>query len=227
VRALVIQYDADAPGGLVSDWLRERGAEDDVYLVSVDAAGAPDPRDYDLIVPLGSEAAAYDDAVPWLTDQLTMLRRATEADVPVLGICFGTQLLARALGGEAMPNQRPEIGWVPIHSDDPELIAEGPWLEWHYDTFTPPPGARLLAHSAAGPQAYTIGRSLGVQFHPEVTVDIVADWVFGGRAKLERDGVDSQRLLTETRAQDAANRARARRLLDSFMDRVAGIGAAA
>jgi GMP synthase-like glutamine amidotransferase len=226
VRALVVQYDADAPGGLVSDWLGERGAVHDAYLVRGDGDGAPDPRDYDLIVPLGSEAAAYDDAVPWLADQLAMLRRAAEADVPVLGICFGSQLLARALGGEARPNARPEIGWIPIESDDPELIACGPWLEWHYDTFTPPPGARLVAHTAAGPQAFTLGRSLGVQFHPEVTVEIVAGWVHGGRAKLQRDGIDAERLLAETRERSAANRQRAWRLLDAFVERAAGVAAA-
>jgi GMP synthase (glutamine-hydrolysing) len=110
VRALVIQYDADAPAGLVSAWLRERGVEEHVHLVSADGDRPTDPRDYDLIVPLGSEVAAYDDTVPWLADQLTMVRRAAEADVPVLGICFGSQLLARALGGEAMRNAGPEIG---------------------------------------------------------------------------------------------------------------------
>jgi GMP synthase-like glutamine amidotransferase len=224
VRALVIQYDADAPAGLVSAWLRERGAEEKLYRIDGDRPDL-DPRDYDLVVPLGSAAAAYDDAVPWLADQLTMLRQAAEADIPVLGICFGSQLLARALGGEAMQNERPEIGWVQIHTGDPELIAGGPWLEWHYDTFTVPPGARLLAHSAAGPQAYTIGRSLGVQFHPEVTVDIVRDWILGGRDKLERHGLDPQRLLAETREQDAANRERAWRLMDAFASRVAGMGA--
>jgi GMP synthase-like glutamine amidotransferase len=228
VRALVLQYDADAPAGLVSAWLRERRIEEDVRLVSVDGAGPDlDPRDHDLIVPLGSEAAAYDDAVPWLADQLTMLRRAAEADVPVLGICFGSQLLARALGGEAMRNSGPEIGWVEVDTDDPELIAEGPWMEWHYDTFTTPPGARLIARNAAGPQAYTIGRSLGVQFHPEVTNEIVEEWVSLGGDQLVRAGVDPDRLLAETREVIADNRVRTWRLLDTFIDRVARVGAAA
>lgn len=223
----MVQYDPDAPGGLVSAWLRERGGEEEVQRIDGERSDLDprDPRAYDLIVLLGSEAAAYDDDVPWLADQVTMVRRAAEADVPVLGICFGSQLLARALGGEAMPAKRPEIGWVPVHSNDPELIAEGPWLEWHYDTFTPPPGARVIAHSTAGPQAYTIGRSLGVQFHPEATAEIVADWVHGGRDRLRRDGLDPERLLAEARERDAANRAQTRRMLDAFAERVAEMGA--
>lgn len=226
MRALVIQYDGDAPAGLIGTWLRARGIEEHLHRVSADGDRPPDPRDYDLVVVLGSEAAAYDDAVPWLAGQLTLLRRAAEADIPTLGICFGSQLLARALGGEAMRNAAPEIGWVRVHSEDRELIAEGPWMEWHYDTFTAPPGARLIAQSAAGPQAYTIGRSLGVQFHPEVTVDIVGDWVGDGLDQLARAGLDPERLLAETRELDAGNRERAWQLFDAFVERVAGVAAA-
>jgi GMP synthase-like glutamine amidotransferase len=230
VRALVIQYEATAPGGLLSQWLEQRGAEEDVYRMAVDGGGGgrdPNPRAYDLIVSLGSEAAAYDDAVPWVERQAALLREAAQAEVPVLGICFGGQLLARALGGEALPAARPEIGWTSIHTEDPELIAEGPWLQWHYDTFTVPPGATLLARSALAPQAFTIGRSLGVQFHPEVTPDIVAGWVAEGRDKLDRDGVDPGRLLADTHEHIAENRTRAWRLFDAFMDRVARVGSAA
>lgn len=221
MRALVIQYDADAPAGVVSEWLAERRCSEEVYRVEGDGRTL-NPRAYDLIVSLGSEAAAYDDAVPWVAGQAAMLREAVEADVPVLGICFGSQLLARALGGEAMRARRSEIGWVPIRSEAPALIAEGPWLEWHYDTFTVPPGAKLLADSPAGPQAYSIGRSLGVQFHPEVTLEIVGDWVTAGRDKLDRDGIDPDRLLAETRALDAENRSRTWRMLDTWVDQ-AGI----
>jgi GMP synthase-like glutamine amidotransferase len=225
MRGLVVQYDDDAPSGLIGTWLRERGIEENVHRVLADRDRLADPRDYELVVVLGSEAAAYDDAVPWLADQLTMLREAAEADVPVLGICFGSQLLARALGGRAMRNVAPEIGWVRVDSDDRELIDEGPWMEWHYDTFTAPPGASLIAHSAAGPQAYTIGRSLGVQFHPEVTVDIVADWIGDGLDQLARAGLEPERLLSETRERDASNRERAWRLFDAFVERVAGVAA--
>jgi GMP synthase-like glutamine amidotransferase len=222
VHALVIQHEEDAPGGHVSAWLGEHGAEEDVFLVTADGA-ARDPRDYDLVVSLGSERSAYDDSLPWIAPEVGLLRDAVAADIPVLGICFGSQILARALGGRALPSERTEIGWVLVRSQDPELVAEGPWFQWHHDTFVAPPGALVLADNPAGPQAYTIGRSLGVQFHPEVTVPIVEEWVSLGGADLARHGIDGDRLLDETRSRAEENRARAWRLLDAFVDRVAAI----
>ncbi len=216
MRALIIQHEEDAPGGHVSAWLRERGAEQDVYLVTADGAGA-DPRAYDLVVSLGSEESAYDDALTWVAREAALLRDAVSADVPVLGICFGSQLLARAVGGQALPGAQTEIGWVAVRSSDIELVAEGPWFQWHHDTFAPPPGAVMLAENPAGPQAYIVGRSLGVQFHPEVTSEIVEKWVSLGGDQLVRHGVDADRLLAETQALAEENRSRAWRLLDAFV----------
>lgn len=222
MRALVIQHDGDAPAGLIDDWLTQRGAERELYLIARDGAGR-DPVAYDLVVVLGSEQAAYDDSVPWLERELELLRDAARACVPVLGICFGGQLLARALGGEAMRARRPELGWMTVRTDDPGLVSEGPWMQWHYDTFSVPPGANLLADNASGPQAYAIGRSLGIQFHPEVTAELVEMWVLDGADQLRRLGLDPDRLLAESRERDGENRTRAWGLLDAFADRVAMI----
>jgi GMP synthase (glutamine-hydrolysing) len=226
MRALVIEHDPDVPAGLVDEWLAARGAEVDPHRIATDGRD-PDPRDYDLIVTLGSEAAAYDDAVPWIAREQRLLSDAFEAGVPVLGVCFGSQLLARALGGRPRRADRTEIGWMAIETRDPSLVPAGPWLQWHRDTFTLPPGAVLLADGPVGPQAYMIRRSLGVQFHPEVTPEIVADWVAGSRDDLEREGVDGDRRAAEARERDGDNRARALALFDEFLERVAGIGAAA
>ncbi|HTT31532.1 MAG TPA: type 1 glutamine amidotransferase [Solirubrobacteraceae bacterium] len=222
MRALVIQHGEDGPGGHVTDWLAAHDALLDVFRIDVDH-GERDPGDYDLIVSLGSERAAYDDTLSWVPRELRILAAAADADVPVLGICFGSQLLARALGAEAMRAEKVEIGWVPIRALEPSLVGEGPWLQWHYDTFSLPAGAKLLAESPAGPQAYTAGRSLGVQFHPEVTAEIVANWISQDGAALRRQGLDPVRLLAETRERDAENRARAVRLMDVFVDQVAGL----
>lgn len=225
MRALMIEHEPDIPGGLVDDWLAARGAAADVHRIATDERD-PDPSAYDLVVTLGSEAAAFDDAVPWIPREQRLLRDAFDAEVPVLGICFGGQLLARALGGRALRADRSEVGWMAINSRDPSFVPGGPWLQWHRDTFTVPAGARLLADSPVGPQAYTIGRSLGIQFHPEVTPRIVADWVAGARDELDREGVDPDRMLAESRALDADNRSRAAALFDVFLDRVARIGGA-
>jgi GMP synthase-like glutamine amidotransferase len=226
MRALVIEHDPDAPAGLVGEWLPERGAEVEVWRVATDSSD-PDHRGYDLIVTLGSEVAAYDDTVAWVAREQRMLRDAFDADVPVLGICFGSQSLARALGGRALRADRSEIGWIAIETHDPAFVPAGPWLQWHHDTFTPPGGASVLADSPAGPQAYTIGRSMGVQFHPEVTPEIVANWVAGGRDELDRERVDADRMLADAHALDTDNRARAVALFDAFLDRVARVGAVA
>lgn len=221
VRALVIQHEAFAPGGYVSEWLSERGAEEDVLRIDIDGRRVT-PTDYDLIVTLGSEASAFDDSLPWLARELDLLRDAAHADVPVLGICFGVQVLARALGGRAMRNGRPEIGWFAVRTLEPSLVSPGPWLLWHYDTFEPPPGARLIADSPAGPQAFTSGRSLGVQFHPEVTPEIAAGWMTDSRDRLARYGVDPDRLLDQTRALQAESRSAALELFDRFLERAQG-----
>ena len=220
IRALVIQHEQPTPGGYVTRWLAERRAEQDVHRIDEEARD-PDPRDYDLVVSLGSEFAAFDDTIPWIERERRLLRTAADADVPILGVCFGGQLMARVLGGEAFRSERSEIGWLPVRTTDPSLVPEGPWFQWHFDSFTLPPGANLVADSPAGPQAFTLGRSLGTQFHPEVTPEIMDAWVRVYRHELDREGVDPDRLLQETLERADQTRAAAWRLFDSYLERVA------
>jgi GMP synthase-like glutamine amidotransferase len=221
MKALVIQHEQPTPGGYVHRWLEERGAEQNVYRIDVEDREV-DPTEYDMLVSLGSEFAAFDDSVPWLEREKRVLARAAEADVPVLGICFGGQLLARVLGGSSFRGELAEIGWLPVRTREPSMVPEGPWFQWHFDTFTVPPGAELLADSPAGPQAYRIGRSLGLQFHPEVTPEIMDSWVAAYRHELDQEGVDPDRLLEETYARADDTRAAAWRLFDGFLERARG-----
>ena len=124
---------------------------------------------------MGSAHAAYDDELPWLAPELAYLRRAVDVGTPVLGICFGGQALARVLGGTVGRAPMPERGLTTVESLDPAVPA-GPWMEFHHDAFTLPPGATPLARSEAGLQAFAHGPHLGVQFHPEISPDVFAAW---------------------------------------------------
>lgn len=223
LRALILQHEDPTPPGHVTEWLAEHDAEVDVYRIDL-AERDVDPRDFDLIVSLGSEFAAFDDTKPFVVREARLMERAVEADVPILGLCFGGQLLARVLGGRGF-RATAEIGWLPVRSSRPDLVPEGPWFQWHFDSFTVPEGATLIAESDAGPQAFVAGRSLGLQFHPEVTVGIMEEWVRAYPHELEAEGVDPEALLEETRRRADASKAMAWQLFQAFFDEIAGLGA--
>jgi hypothetical protein len=130
-------------------------------------------------------------------------------------------MLARVLGGEVFRSEEAEIGWLPIRSKDPNLVPEGPWFNWHFDTFTLPPGATLVAETDAAPQAFSAGRSLGLQFHPEVTQEIMDDWIRSYRHELEDEGVAPHELMKETKRRIDGSREMALRLFDRFLSDVA------
>ena len=225
-RALILQHEEPTPPGLVTEWLDSHGATSETIRIDVDD-GEVDPTRYDVIVSLGSEFAAFDDSQPFVPREARLLRRAVDADVPVLGLCFGAQLMARVLGGRCYRSDESEIGWLPVRTTDADLLPEGPWFQWHFDSFELPPGATLLAESPLGPQAFLVDRSLGVQFHPEVTPRIMEEWVRAYPHELDAEGVDPDALMRETFEQDASNRERAWRLFDAWLERVAGLGAIA
>jgi GMP synthase-like glutamine amidotransferase len=220
LHALVVQHEEPTPPGLVAPWLAGHAAEVDVLRIDIEDREV-DPTTYDLIVSLGSEFPAYDDARTFVPREARLLRTAVDADVPVLGLCFGGQMLARVLGAEVYRGPASEIGWLPVRTRDPELVPEGPWFQWHFDTFTIPPGATLVAESDLGPQAFVAGRSLGLQFHPEVTPEIMGDWVRAYRHELDEEGVDPDALLEETERRAKENRRTSWQLLERYLDSVA------
>jgi len=175
----------------------------------------PDLEGADLVVSLGSGWSTYwdDVAVPVLAEQ-RLIRAALDAAVPVFGICFGAQQLSTVLGGTVSRAARAEIGWCTVDpalesgTGAPAAMFEGPWMQWHYDAFTVPSGATLLAQSEVGPQAFVHHRSVGLQFHPEATESIVAQWSRDeGADELAVVGTDVATLLGETRRElDSARR---------------------
>jgi GMP synthase-like glutamine amidotransferase len=223
LRALILQHEDPTPPGHVTEWLRSHGAEIEIFRIDADNREI-DPTDYDLIVSLGSEYAAFDDTKPFVVREAELMRRAVDEDVPILGLCFGGQLLARVLGAENYRGDQAEIGWLPVRSHDRELVPEGPWFQWHFDTFTRPPGATVIATTDTGLQAFVAGRSLGLQFHPEVTTEIMDEWVRVYRHELDGDGVDPDALLEETKRRADRSRTNAMQLFERFLTDVARIG---
>jgi GMP synthase-like glutamine amidotransferase len=149
---------------------------------------------------------------PWIAAELRFLRAAHDAGVPVLGICFGGQALAAALGGTVGAAPAVEIGWIEVEGGDG---YGGRWFTWHEDVFTLPPGAQELARAASGPQAFAVGPSVGLQFHPEVTPAIVDDWLDGDGAAVP----EPEALRGETARCAADARARAFALFDRISNR--------
>ena len=139
-RALFIEHDPASPGGPVWRQFEKRGYEivrfnivsRENYTSPNVSVTFPDFKDFDLIVPMGSPWGVWEDARigNWLLSELDYLRAAHNAGIPILGICFGGQLMARALGGSVAKGPRSELGWHVIVSDDQSLIEKGPWFQY-------------------------------------------------------------------------------------------------
>jgi GMP synthase-like glutamine amidotransferase len=122
----------------------------------------------------------------WLDEEMALIRRAAARDVPMLGHCLGSQLIAKALGGAVEPMPAKEIGWYEVNKlDNPtsrEWLAAMPdrfeILIWHHDAFSLPPGAAPLYSSAHCPeQAYAVGNTVATVAHPEVTPSMLEEWL--------------------------------------------------
>ncbi|WP_053057933.1 type 1 glutamine amidotransferase [Rubrobacter aplysinae] len=218
---LIRQHGDITPPGILEDWLHERGIAFEVQL-SYDESEAPDPTDYAFVASLGSACNPNDVHVPAVVREIELIRRAVDGEVPVLGLCFGGEVLSTVLGGRVERSPEPELGWCEIQTDDPSTVPAGPWLEWHYDSFTTPPDAAEIARTDTAVQAFRIGPHLGVQFHPESTVEIVSGWAGLDTERLAEMGIDDWRpLLEATHQRKQAARGDAFELFDAFASIVA------
>lgn len=229
---LFIRHDPDAHPGYVGDRFAERGFEIRTKQITFDYENTNpvvefgDPSDHDVIVPLGAIYSLYNTAAigNWIDAELAFLAEAHRREIPILGICFGGQALSAALGGTVEAAPEPEVGWRTVSSDKPDALADGPWMQWHFDRFTVPAGAAELARSDAGPQAFTSGRSLGVQFHPEVSTEIVHGWLAGAPpSELDKPQVDADAIYSDSVRLAPEAKPRTERLVDWFLDDLAKI----
>ena len=224
MRVLVLENSPLAPVGHFGVWLRRRhGAVLDT-LAGAELPEGPTMPGVDLLVTLGSPRAAYD-ADAWIARQRDLLARWIAADRPVIGICFGAQMIASAIGGRVAPTGTFHEGWM----ETAEVCApvwRGPWIRWHGDHVALPPGAEVMARSEGTIQAFRYRRALGVQFHPEANAGCVADWIgFTPPERLAAKGVRPEALVALTRERDAAFAGQREALFAEMLSQV-GLGEA-
>jgi GMP synthase (glutamine-hydrolysing) len=186
VRVLSIIHQEDAASGVFADAAAERGDELTEWSIS-DGARPPRPAEsYDAVLVFGGAMHVdQENRHPWLRNEDELLRGLLDRRIPVLGVCLGAQLVAKALGTRVGPLARPQIGWfdveqTPEAADDP-LFADLPRrfssFQWHSYGFDLPANAVPLARDPVCLQAYRAGeRAWGIQFHAEVTKESVDDW---------------------------------------------------
>lgn len=181
----------------------------------------PDLAGHDLVLLLGSEWSVYWDQVSReVQAESALIREANRTGVPIFGICFGSQMISHALGGSVQRATRPEVGWHRVDSAAPAVITPGPWLQWHFDVFTPPPGWEVMATSPSGPQAIRSGRTFATQFHPEANESMLAAWT-AGSDDLVRLGMSADEVMARTRDHVKTSRPACARIVDWFMNQVA------
>ncbi len=187
MRVLIVYNFEGCKLGHIETVLGEVGAELDLVRAHLGEPLPDGPEDHDAIVVLGGVQHALDDATcSWMPHLSSLMRSFVETDRAVLGICLGSQLLARAYGGRNIIGGASEFGWRQV-----ELTQEGvndpvfrgtassfPIFQWHDDTFTLPRRAVRLATSAeVENQAFRIGRAgYGMQFHFEADRSVVSEW---------------------------------------------------
>jgi GMP synthase-like glutamine amidotransferase len=193
MRCLVLTHTATEGPERIGPLLEEAGLEVEVCaLHRGDRPPATLPPGLPLVVmggPMGV-CDVGDPAYPFLAVEVELLRQRLALGAPVLGVCLGAQLLAHAAGARVYPNTAPtgvrvyEVGWAPVdflRDNEPTLAGLAPretMLHWHGDTFDLPAGAVHLASTPACPhQAFRLGRSFGLQFHPELEPATIDDWL--------------------------------------------------
>lgn len=222
MKAIVIQNAENTPVGLVGSVLETSyGFDLSICHAAKTDFAAISPRDADLFVILGSPKGVYERKIDWIEAEYEFTARLTGSDTPVLGICFGGQMLASALGAEVKPMGERHLGWH-VNEFTANAAWQGPWFRWHGDTFALPEGARLLASSAGVCQGFQHGRAVGLQFHPEVDHTIVRGWAVESPDVLKSEGVDLDDFVKEALREEQGARQRLGRLMEDVMHRCLG-----
>jgi GMP synthase-like glutamine amidotransferase len=229
IRVLCLEHEDHAGSGVFGEAAAARGAS--VQRWRVDRCGPPDDvPPFDAAIVLGgSMHATQEDLHDWIRPEIDLIGGWVAEGLPVLGICLGSQLLCRAVGGTVRPARTPEIGWLPVEFDagDDRLLAHLPpmlvALQWHSYESVPPESVVTLGRSDVCVQAFRAGDcAWGLQFHAETVRDDLEHWI----AQYHRDrdavrvGFDPQRALAALDEHIGAWNDVGRSIAERFLDHV-------
>ena len=224
--ALVVQHDSTIHLGNLEPVLVARGY--DIHILDARTADfatltvAPD-----LVVVLGNDSGVYEkDLLPYIAAEEAWLAVRLAAQQPTLGVCFGAQIMASALGERVYKGSTTQIGFRAVEPTAAGLaspvrhFAGVPVMEWHGDTFDLPAGAtRLAGSSDYANEAFALGSwGLAVQFHPETTEAMHERWLADGRESVTRLGIDPEALAAERDVHTAAMGVASQAMLNDFLD---------
>jgi GMP synthase (glutamine-hydrolysing) len=208
-RVLVIQHDLDDALNDLANPLVDAGLTIDTWCTWLDTEPPYALDDFSGVISMGAVASVLNvDSKPWIANEIALLQEALAQSIPILGVCFGSQILATAAGGSVRKGEFAEIGWcdvtmTPDAKTDPLFKVFSPifvGMQFHYDTFDLPENARVLATAQGMIQGYRIGpNAWATQFHIEANPSIVHGWLGTYRSEIDAQGVniDSLRSTTE------------------------------
>mgnify|MGYP001806493543 CR=1 FL=1 len=216
---------------LLEPVLRQRGFAIRMLDAPLGEAAGLDPLADDLLVVLGGPIGVYDDAdFPFLGDEIALVRRRLDADRPILGLCLGAQIMARALGARVYPNPSgKEIGWSALtlaeaaQASPLVMLGSHPVLHWHGDTFDLPHGAvRLASTPLTANQAFAVGQcGLALQFHVEASIAGLERWYVGHVGEISATpGVSVAGLRAQAHAQGQAMQRLGPAMFAAWLDQV-------
>ena len=232
-KILVVVHDIDDHLNEMANPIAEAGILMDTWDVQNDSVGEPELdtlEQYSGIISLGAHAGVLEEAKhPWMSHERKVMQWALETETPLLGLCFGSQLLASAAGGRVYKADTGEFAWtkvdmLPEAAQDPVIGALGDTadaFQFHYDSFDLPENGVLLGESNGTIEAFRVGSSAwATQFHPEVGLSQQLAWLSTYRRAFVREGIDIDEQIAKSHELAASYRKQAWDLSAAFAQQV-------